>query len=147
MPKQNKKNNKIQYSRLIFALIFCLSYFLIPKKIFNGWYTLLGVTFMISFSLMVNCLVLQIKEKYEIQKSMGKHFVGIFFGLLGLSALQLCTVGASFCAVSLGTTIVAAFLPTIAIHFISKYAEVIIIISILVQFYTLYRMRCLRKSK
>ena len=146
MSKQIKKTYK-HYTKLFFVIIFALSYFLIPKKIFNGWYTLLGVTFMISFSLVVTCLVLQIKEKYQLQKSMGKHFVGIIFGLIGLSALQLCTVGASFCAVSLGSTIVAAFLPTIAIHFVSKYAEIIIIISIVVQFYTLYRMKCLMKVK
>jgi len=140
-----KKILKKHFHKIIFVIFFGLSYFIIPKKIFSGWYILLGVTFMISFSLVVTCLILQIKEKYKIQKSMGKHFVGIIFGLIGLSALQLCTVGASFCAVSFGTTIVAAFLPTIAIHFVSKYAEVIIIISIVVQFCTLYRIKCFRQ--
>ncbi|MFA7314710.1 MAG: hypothetical protein WC025_02135 [Candidatus Magasanikbacteria bacterium] len=63
-----------------------------------------------------------------------------------MSALQVCSVGAAFCGVSFGSTIVAIIFPEVAFHFLSRYAVAIIIISILIQIYALYKIYCLEKN-
>jgi len=140
-----KKILKSHYCKIVFAFFFVLSFYLVPHKLFQGLYLLLVVLFSLSFSAVMTCLVLNMKERYKNAKDAGKSVLGIVAALLGLSALQVCTVGGGFCAISLGSSIVAAIFPGVAFHFMSRYAVAIIIVSILIQVYSLYKMRCFKK--
>jgi len=137
---------KSHYCKIVFVIFFVISFYLIPHKLFVGLYLLLVLAFAVSFSLVMTCLVLNMKERFKTARNAGKNIIGVIAGLLGLSALQVCTVGAgSFCAVSLGSSVVAAIFPGVAFHFMTRYAVAIIIVSILIQIFALYRMRCFKK--
>ena len=138
-----KKMLKSHYCKIVSAIFFVLSFYLIPHKLFVGFYLLLVLAFAVSFSLVMTCLIMNMKQRFKTARSAGKNIVGVIAGLLGLSALQVCTVGAgSFCAVSLGGSVVAAIFPGVAFHFMTRYAVAIIIISILIQVFALYKMKC-----
>lgn len=142
--KHIKKILKKYYRQIVFAIFFVLSFYLIPRRLFTGFYLLLVLTFAVSFSLVMTCLVYNLKERYRNAKSAGKSLLGIIAALLGLSALQVCTVGGSFCAISLGSSIVAAIFPGVSFHLLGQHAVTVIIVSILLQWYSLYKMKCFR---
>ncbi len=133
------------YCWLVFLLMLFLGYFLVPKKIFFGYYSFLAVLFIFVFSLNATCLVRSIKELIVQRKKQKKTSLwGFLFGVIGLSALQTCAIGAPVCGVSLGTAIFSSILPVATFGFIEKYALTIVILSILVQIFSLYKMNCFR---
>ncbi|PLX24669.1 hypothetical protein C0580_04465 [Candidatus Parcubacteria bacterium] len=136
---------KSNYCKIVFLLIFIASYFLIPEKVFYGWFYFIAILFMISFSLVMTCLIRSIKDKVVENKQTKQKITGAIAALIGLSALQVCTVGAPVCGVSIGFSIVASIFPSVAFNFLEKYSVYIIVISILLQLYSLYKMACFHK--
>lgn len=137
-----------RYCLFVFVLMLFLSYFLVPQKIFYGFYSLIGVFFIISFSLTFTCLVKSIKDQIIAQRKQKiKSIVGVISGLIGLSALHACTLGAPVCGVSIGMGIVAAIFPAVAFNFLNDYALWIIMISIIIQMFSLNQLKCFRGMK
>ena len=142
-----KKIFKSNYCKIIFILIFFLSYFLIPKKVFHGWWSLIAILFMFFFSLVMTCIVRNIKEKILLAKTYKSSLVGILATAIGLSALQVCGVGAPICGATIGTGFLSVFLPGIFMKFLDDFAIYILIASIILQAISLYFMNCFKKQK
>ncbi len=136
---------KSNYCKFLFLLFFVLSYFLIPASVFYGIYTLLAIAFMISFSLTLTCLIRNIKERVLVAKEYKKSIVGILASAVGLTALQVCGVGAPLCGAYLGAGILSTILPGFFMNFLEKYSVVLILFSIVFQIIGLKSMNCFKK--
>lgn len=138
---------KSHYCKIVFLLIFFLSYKLLPEKVFFGWYRLLALAFMISFSLSFTCLIRSIKDRIVLQKKIRHSIFSALAGIIGLSAFQVCGIGAPVCGISIGAAIVSSVFPSFAFEFLSDYAIYLIYISIVLQLYSLLSMSCFVKVK
>lgn len=98
---------------------------------------------MISFSLVLTCIVKHIKERIILAKQVKKgSILGVFTTTLGLSALQFCGFGGSICGTSIGIGILSSIMPSVFINFFEKYSILIMIFAIIFQFFSLYLMKC-----
>jgi len=122
-----------------------LSYFLVPEKVFYRFYNLLALLFIVVFSLSFTCLIRSLKDRINKSKKQKKGSIfGILFGVIGLSALHTCTIGAPVCGASIGMAFASAFFPAVAFDFMSDYAVIIVMISIILQIISLYQMKCFK---
>ncbi|PKM91812.1 hypothetical protein CVU82_01230 [Candidatus Falkowbacteria bacterium HGW-Falkowbacteria-1] len=137
---------KSKYCLISFALVSILAYFLVPKKIFYGYYSIIAVIFIIVFSLTLTCMIRSIKDKAEVRKRQRTgSIIGFIFSIIGLSALHICTIGAPVCGASIGAAIISVFFPALALDFLNDYALTVVVISILIQIFALYQMKCFKK--
>ena len=138
---------KSKYCLAVFIISLILSYFLIPKTVFYKWYIILAATFMVLFSLTITCMVRNIKEKVMLAKTYKNSIVGIIAIALGLSALQVCGVGAPFCGAAVGLGLFSSIFPAAFMDVMAKYAASFIAFSIVLQLFALYFMNCFKKVK
>ncbi len=137
---------KSPYCWMVFSVMLVVSYFLVPKKIFYGYYSIIAVIFILVFALNFTCLVRSIKDRIvEKKKQSSASFWSFLIGVIGLSALQTCAVGAPVCGASIGIAVLSSIFPAFAFDWLSEYALWIIIISILIQLVSLYQMNCFKK--
>ena len=120
---------------------------IIPKKIFYGYYTIIGVFFIFISSLLITCFVRNAKERILAAQEHKMSFVGIFFLLIGLITMNTCTIGAPICGVSAAAGLMALLFPGMALGFLSQYGLVIILFSLLIQTAALYYMSCFKAIK
>ncbi|RLE41696.1 hypothetical protein DRJ48_05075 [Candidatus Woesearchaeota archaeon] len=130
------------YCKVAFAFALLVSYFLIPKRIFYGWYTLLGISFMLTFSLSFTCLVRNIKQRYIVARTYKGSLIATIATLLGITALHLCSIGAPACGATVGFGIFSLLMPSIAHTIFEPYGVYIIAFSILLQLIALYYLKC-----
>jgi len=133
---------KSNYCKIVFVLMMFVSYFIIPKKVFYGWFYIVAIIFMVTFSMVMTCLIRSIKDKVVENRKTKQKITGAIAALIGLSALQVCTIGAPICGASIGASLVAGIFPSVAFNFLESYSVYIIITSVLLQIYSLYQMRC-----
>jgi len=119
---------------------------LIPKKIFYGYYSILGGFFILLSSLLLTCFVRNIKEKVVLAKAQKMSFLGIIFLVIGLAAMGTCGVGAPVCGASVAGGVIALLFPGFAFAFFSDHSIVIILFSMFAQVIALYYMNCFKKS-
>ncbi|MBT3395071.1 hypothetical protein HOA59_03325 [archaeon] len=136
---------KSKYCKLVFTLTLILSYFLIPNKVFHGIHNLIAILFMVVFSLTMTCITYNIKERVKLARTYKNSVLSIIATAVGLSALQVCGVGAPVCTATLGAGILASIFPITFVKLISDYSILIISISILFQLTALYLMNCFKK--
>ncbi len=136
---------KSYFCQFAFFLFLLISYFLTPKRVFYGWFSILAIIFMVVFSLTLTCLARNIKEKVIIAKTYKSSILGIIATVLGLSVLQVCGIGAPICGASLGAGVISLFFPSFALGFFEEYSLYILIISIVLQIISLYFMKCFVK--
>ncbi|MGB9763385.1 MAG: hypothetical protein ACPLW7_05285 [Minisyncoccia bacterium] len=136
---------KSHYCKIVFVISLIGAYFLVPKTIFYGLYTILGILYMIIFAVTLTCIVRNIKEKVLLVKTYQSSIIGIIAAALGLAALQVCGIGAPVCGAAISAGILSVIFPNIFINFLNKYALIIIIISIGIQAIALYFMNCFKK--
>jgi hypothetical protein len=117
-------------------------YFLIPKKMFYGWYNLIAYLFILSTALTTTCIFRNTKERIVLNRKGGKSWFAVILSVFGVLATQVCGIGAPMCGAALGGSIGLTFLPSIAQGFFEDYAVYIIIIAILGQMYSLYILKC-----
>lgn len=135
---------KSKYCLAVFGLSLWLSYFLVPKTIFYQWDILLGILFIISFSLIITCLVRNVKEKVVIARAGKSSFFGILGAGLGLAVLQSCGLGAPVCGAALGWGVFSSIFPAVFIKTMSQYALIFISFSLVLQLTSLYFMNCFK---
>ncbi|RLI99174.1 MAG: hypothetical protein DRP06_04065 [Candidatus Aenigmatarchaeota archaeon] len=135
---------KSHYYKLIFVISLFLVSFLVPNKIFYGYYYLIEILFIILTSLTTTCFVRGIKEKAYSAKSNGASLVGILSIIFGFGVLQACVIGSPVCGATIGTGMVALIFP--AFNFIKVCGILVIISSIFVQVLTLYSMNCFKSN-
>ncbi|MEM4397532.1 MAG: hypothetical protein QW757_02825 [Candidatus Woesearchaeota archaeon] len=129
---------------IVFLLSLALGSILTPKRIFYGYFTILGVFYIFLFALVMTCMVRIIKEKVINLKHTGASFFSIILSLLGFSALNVCGIGAPVCGAGL-TIGIASFFPSFFNNFFHNYAWLILIISIIIQILALWYMGCFKK--
>lgn len=136
---------KSQYCKIVFAVVLLLSYFLVPKRIFYGWYTLVGALFMAMFALTITCIVKNIKEKALLARTSGGSILSIIAIAVGLAALEVCGVGAPVCGATIGLGVLSAVFPSVAFGFFERYSLYIISGTIILQVVSLYFMNCFKE--
>ena len=134
------------YCKSVFLLSLILTSFLVPKKIFYGYYSIIGSLFILITSLTITCFIRNIKMKAFAAKESGASLVSIIMIVLGLGALQACTIGSPICGASIGAGFFALFFPSIAFNLIEENSILIVVISILIQILALYFMGCFKFS-
>ncbi|MGC9200726.1 MAG: hypothetical protein ACP5F8_02065 [Candidatus Aenigmatarchaeota archaeon] len=130
------------YCKIVFITLFLISYFLIPKSVFNGIYLPISVVYMILFALTMTCIVRNIKERIIIARKYQKSLVGLIASIIGLTSLQFCGVGSSACTITVGYGIISIIFPSFIVDFMEKYAFQTLIFSIILQIISLYLMKC-----
>lgn len=138
---------KSKYCKITFLISLIISYFLIPNKIFYKGYIILAIIFMFLFALTITCIIRTLKERIISAKKSGATILSIIGTILGIGALQTCTIGAPICGASVGLGIVSIFFPHTAHSLMHKYSIYIIYISIVFQIIALYFMNCFKKTK
>lgn len=133
------------YCRAVFIISLVGSYFLIPPTVFNGFHYIIAITFMVTFSLSMMCIIRSIKDKILLAKTYKGSIVSLIASILGLSAIQVCGVGAPICGASIGLGLISILFPKFFVDFLTEYSVVIIVISIILQIASLYYMRCFSK--
>ena len=137
---------KSHYCQFVFLISLVGIYFLVPKKVFYGYDTLIGIFFIVMTSLTITCLVRSIKEKVLSAKASGASLLGILSIIFGFGALQACTIGAPVCGATIGGGILALIFPGFAFSLMEKYSVPIVLISIFIQLLALYLMKCFQKT-
>ena len=134
---------KSKYCKIVFILSMIILTFLVPKKIFYGFYILLGILFILVTSFVITCFVRSVKEKFFSVKESGASLLGMITALLGFSSLHFCTIGAPVCGSYLGAGLFAILFPGVAFNFFEKYSLLIFLISLLFEVFALKLMGCL----
>jgi hypothetical protein len=140
---------KSKYCWFVILLSFLLGYFLIIRKITSFtsfWSILLSVFYIILFSISNSCLVYEIRNRVESKVKTGtSSILSILGSVLGLGAVQLCTVSGT-CGMSLFASLILTLFPTsIGMIFIEN-GLLILFISNLLLLFSILKMGCFKKS-
>jgi len=138
---------KSKYCKITFLISLIISYFLIPNKIFYKGYIILAIVFMALFALTITCIIRTLKERIISAKRSGATVLSIIGTILGIGALQTCTIGAPICGTSVGLGIVSIFFPHTAHSLMHEYSIYVLYVSIIFQIIALYFMNCFKKTK
>jgi uncharacterized membrane protein YjjP (DUF1212 family) len=130
------------YGKLVFFLSLILSFFIIPRKIFFGWYIILGIIFMITFSLTLTCFVKTIKERIIHVKRKKGSVISLISSIVGVLAIHTCSIGMPICASTFGIGFISIILPKTFLIILDQFAIYVVCLSIFVQFFALYYMGC-----
>lgn len=136
-----------KYCVFVFLISLIVSYFLIPKQVFYRLYTVLGILFMLFFSLTLTCIVRNVKEKILLARTYKSSVLGIVAVAIGLSALQVCGVGAPVCGAAVGAGVISVLFPTFFSTIVSRYSVFIVLVSIIFQVIALYFMNCFKEVR
>lgn len=134
------------YCKIIFALSFIASYFLLPENVFAGIHRYIALAFMFTFSFSVACIVRNIKEKVVLAHTYKTSAVSLVLSILGFSAFQVCGINAGMCTATVGIGVVSTIFPSFFVAFLEDYAHLIIWFSVIVQLIGLYFMRCFERK-
>lgn len=141
LPLNNSKN------LIVFIASFVAAFFLIPPHIFLTWAAVLAAAFMLSFSLVFTCVFDNIRTRVHLYKTYHFSFWHIILSILGISAFQVCGIGAPICIGSGLAWLLPGFLPLAFRSFFADFSIYFIILSILIQLYILYKLHCFNRSK
>lgn len=133
-----------QYCKIVFIFSLILGYYITPKDVFKGNSQLLAYIFLITFSITTTCLVRQTKERLTSARQATTTTIGLIANILGISALQVCGMSASFCGTSLGMTLLLTILPHSTLLSFSRFSVPILSISILIQIYIIFKSGCFK---
>ncbi len=136
---------KSNYCKIVFLFSLIGGYFFLPKNLLIYPYIFILILFAIGFSLVLTCLVRNIKERIVLSRTYKSSLLGIIASAFGIAALQACGIGAPVCGASIGAGIVSAIFPGVFTKFLSGYSLYIIAFSLLLQAVSLYLMNCFEK--
>ena len=140
------ENLKSNYCKIVFGLSLFLAYALTPKSALEGWYLIISIPFIFLFALTTACSTRSIKEKIKVTHYQKKSILAIVANVLGISALQMCGIGAPLCGASVGIGLLSTILPGALFNVLKEYNIAILIVSIVVQITTLQTMNCFSKN-
>jgi len=132
------------FKLLTFLFLLVLGYFLTPQHIFTGKFFFLGFLFIIFFSVLNYCIIKTIYRNYVYSYKQLGFKKGILASVIGIFALQVCRLSAYACSTTVGFTILATFLPHTLINFLQNFSVEIISISILIQAYSIFYLKCFK---
>ncbi len=134
---------KSHWCQLAFIGFLILGYWLIPQTALLGQYQFWSIVFMISFAASSTCAVRGMKERMASKLKGGASILSVIASLLGLSAVQFCSVNAVMCGSTLGFGALSMILPKFLFRFLHHHAIAILIGATIVQIISLYSMGCL----
>jgi len=137
------KSNTCKAIFLIFLIGGCLLLF---KFMHNGVLLTLSILLIVAFSTSAMCMARNIKEKIEIAKMEKKPLIALILSILGFSALSTCGLNASSCGVGIGGGLLGLLSPSI-VKLLANFGIYALILSLLVQIYSLYNMKCFSGKK
>lgn len=111
---------------------------MIPNQVFIAGFWWLAIPFIFLFALVCTCTIRNLTNSYSNKVSKR----GFIASALGFSALQVCGLSAYACSTAIGFTILAGILPHTILNIFQQYSIQIISISILIQIYALYQLKC-----
>lgn len=140
---------KSKYCWMVMFLSIFLGYFFVIRKLTsfsNFWSILLSVFYIILFAVSNSCLVHHLKDRVKDTVKIGASGVFSILGsILGLGAVQLCTVSGT-CGMSIFTSLIFTVFPTsIGMLFIKNGIWILLLSNILL-LYSIFKMRCFRKE-
>ena len=138
---------KSKNCKILYFLSFVLSYLLIPKTVFFRWYILLGLTFMAVFALTLTCIIRTLKEKIFLAKTNGASVLSVVSLILGFSAINVCGIGAPVCGATVGLGVFSMFFPGASHMFFHEYGVFFVVLSIIIQLFSLKFMNCFKAMK
>ena len=138
---------KSKYCWFVMTISLVLGYLLIVREFTsftNIWSILLSIMYIILFSISNSCLIFEIKSRVKNRMSSGSAGISSILGsILGLGAVQLCTVSGT-CSINLVTTILFAVLPTsIGMIFVKNGIWILVLANILL-IYSVYKLGCFK---
>jgi len=133
------------YCRTVFLTGIGLGYMVVPEKIFTGLYYVLGAAFILVFATTITCTVRNTRERIKLEKTAGSSTLAAVSAGIGISALNVCGVGAPVCTATAGAGLISV-IPGIASSFFRQYAVHITVITLLIQILALHLMNCFRQS-
>jgi len=134
-----------KYCIAVFLTGLLLGYLLVPKTIFYGTYSIIGIIYILVFAIMLMCIVRNIKDKVMNLKSTGSSIISIIASVIGLGAMQVCGIGAPLCSAGIGIGIFSIIAPSASISLLSRHAVLIAVATIALQVFALYYMGCFKK--
>ncbi|MBD3250315.1 MAG: hypothetical protein GF381_01980 [Candidatus Pacebacteria bacterium] len=135
------------WCKLVFLLSLFLAYWLIPTDALQGPYQLLVLVFMIGFAASLTCTIQAIKDSFKSHRVKEASFVSLVAGLLGLAAVQFCSINAVLCGSTIGVALLSAVLPSALFQLIHFNAVWLLLISIIAQLISLWHLGCFRSSQ
>lgn len=135
--------SKYCWLSLFFGLI--IGYYIVPDKIFNSSWFIVGLIYSIVFAVVISCTIRIIKERAVNIKNTGAGFLSVLAAIFGIGAMQVCGVGAPICGATIGFSVFSILVPGIPLEILTEFALQIIIASIGLQLLSLYYMKCFKK--
>lgn len=137
---------KSHVCKLVFLGALAAGYFLVPIARYFGEYRLLVSLFLALFAVSITCLVRTIKDRVLTGVRAGSSVIAILGGIVGLSALQFCSVNAVMCGSTAGFGILSLILPGFALHYLHHHAIAFLTASVVIQSAGLISMGCFQKK-
>ena len=134
------------YCKIVFIISLILGYFLIPQGVLHSQYVYLALPFLILFALTMSCTVRNVKDKLLANRHRGGSIVSLIANVVGLSVLQVCTLGGPFCGVSVGLSVISTIFPQLLVNWLADYSVVFLLLAIILQVLSLWQMGCWKKS-
>jgi hypothetical protein len=132
------------WCRLVFIGFLVLGYVLVPSTALRGQYWFWSALFILTFATSSTCALRGLKDKMEAKLNSGASWLSLIASLLGLSAVQFCSVNAVMCGSTLGFGLLSFVMPQFLFRLLHEQAVIILIISSLLQVLALYLMGCLQ---
>jgi hypothetical protein len=145
------KIKEVLSSKYCWGVIFIsivLGYFLIIRKftLFTSfWSIFFSIFYIILFAVSNSCLVKEMKERIKDSSQTGSSILSILGSVLGISAIQLCTVSGT-CSVNIVTSLLLTVFPTSLGFFFIRHGIWILIISDILLSISILRLGCFKKD-
>lgn len=133
---------KSKYCQIVFLISLVIGYFLVPSSVFASDKFYFGYIFIITFALVVTCLVRGIKERIKSFKTYGAIGLASLSSLIAYLSLQVCGIGSLCINIGIG---ILSLLPSSILPIVYHNYEIIFAFSIALQIFTLYLMGCFKK--
>jgi hypothetical protein len=100
---------------------------------------------MITFSLVITCIIKNFKDRITLVKTYQGSFFGILGTAMGISALQVCGLGV--CGTGVGIVVLGLVFPSTLIAFLTDKSVELVLLSIFINVVALYSLGCFKKVK
>jgi len=133
-----KKKTASYLCRAVFAVSLVFGYLLVPKAVIDQYF-FLSAAFFLTFAYALACVTYAVKE--NIKRAKGTGAFSVAASAIGLVALSAC--GLSLACGTIGIGIFSLALPIAAVHFFAQYGAYVVLASMLLQLFSLWKMGCL----
>ena len=139
---------KSKYCWIVIFISVILGYFLIIKKftLFTSfWSIFFSILYIVLFAISNSCLIKELKERIKGNFKTGNSILSILGSILGIGAIQLCTVSGT-CSINIVTSLLLSIFPTSLGFFFIKNGIWILIISNILLLISIFKLGCFKKE-